>query len=238
AAVGARATVGLGRPGDLDLDTAAARLSALLTDEPERRRMASRAAALVDGLGAWRLVASWSALLDRPVHARRADEGTLTLRPAERSDAPLLLAWRNDPQARHWSRTSNPVDPDQHARWLTDSLSRSDRVLLVATDAAGPVGTVRWDRADHLDPSISHDRPDEWEVSITLAPDRRGAGLALDVLRAGEEHLAARHPVTAYLAVVHDDNRASRRLFARAGYLPDRPADADGFARLVAFARG
>jgi len=29
-----------------------------------------------------------------------------------------------------------------------------------------------------------------------------------------------------------------KRLFARAGYLPDRPADADGFARLVAFARG
>ena len=238
AAVGARATVGLGHAGELDPDATANVLSALLTDEPERRRMASRAAALVDGLGAWRLVSSWSALLDRPVHARRADEGTLTLRPAERSDAPLLLAWRNDPQARRWSRASDPVDPEHHERWLTDSLSRSDRVLLVATDAAGPVGTVRWDRADHLDPSISHDRPDEWEVSITLAPNRRGAGLALDVLRAGEEYLAARHPVTAYLALVHDDNRASRRLFARAGYLPDRPADVDGFARLVAFARG
>ena len=43
----------------------------------------------------------------------------------------------------------------------------------------------------------------------------------------------AHHRVDAYLAVVHVDNVASRRLFVNGGYAPDLPADADGFERWV-----
>ena len=41
--------------------------------------------------------------------------------------------------------------------------------------------------------------------------------------------------VAAYLAAVHTTNAASRRLFLGSGYLPDRPADSDGFERFVKF---
>lgn len=95
-------------------------------------------------------------------------------------------------------------------------------MVLIGEDRHGPVGTVRWDRADAA-----------WEVSITVAPERRGEGLAGPLLRAGEDALRARTgagtPVT---AVVHTGNDASARLFARAGYDDPTGPDADGFRTL------
>ena len=70
--------------------------------------------------------------------------------------------------------------------------------------------------------------------SITVAPKRRGERLARPLLAAGEQALLARTigPVEA-VAAIRTDNAASRRLFARAGYLRETdPAD-DGFAHYV-----
>lgn len=75
-------------------------------------------------------------------------------------------------------------------------------------------------------------------MSITVAPERRGQGLAARLLAAGEVALLGERAEapTVLLAAVHRDNEASRRLFRRSGYLPDSPPDADGFARLVKLA--
>ncbi len=94
----------------------------------------------------------------------------------------------------------------------------------MATDDDGDVGTVRWDRLD----------AGEWEVSITVAPERRGRSLAGALLRAGQDWLADHDPTThTMLAAVRADNEPSLRLFQAAGYLPDLPPDDDGFLRLV-----
>lgn len=102
-------------------------------------------------------------------------------------------------------------------------MTASSRIILIGKDDDGPVGTVRWDH-----------EPSGWEVSITVAPARRGSGLAAPLLRAGEcflrESLGAGTPV---IAVVHADNTASARLFARAGYADDGTGpDDDGFRTL------
>jgi GNAT superfamily N-acetyltransferase len=127
----------------------------------------------------------------------------------------------------------------EHLAWLESSLTRQDRMLLVVedpADAAGPVGTVRWD----LKPEMEAGR--QWEVSITVAPDRRGRSLARPLLRAAEVALSevARSrgtDVTAYLAVVHVDNHASVRLFETSAYVPDLPPDPRGFMRFRKSAR-
>jgi GNAT superfamily N-acetyltransferase len=108
-------------------------------------------------------------------------------------------------------------------------------VLLMAEDAVGAVGavgTVRWDLVTGS----------EWEVSITVAPQRRGQSLARSLLRAGEVALSERArsrgaDVSAYLAVVHLDNAGSVRLFETSGYVPDLPPDPRGFMRYRKVAR-
>ncbi len=94
----------------------------------------------------------------------------------------------------------------------------------MAQDDAGDVGTVRWDRVGD----------GEWEVSLTVAPERRARGLAASLLRAGEDWLAEHEPAAhTMLAAVHGDNTASQRLFDAAGYLPERTPDPDGFLGLI-----
>jgi RimJ/RimL family protein N-acetyltransferase len=137
-------------------------------------------------------------------------------------DARTLWMWRNDPVTRASSRTSDEVPWESHVAWLEAALARTDRVILLVRDGSGDdVGTVRWDEQI----------PGQWEVSITVAVERRGQSLARPLLACGEEHLRRTRNVTAYLAVVHQDNEPSRRLFTGSDYLPDLPADAGGFMR-------
>lgn len=226
------AAVGL---GDLDDAGAVAALRRLLTDASLRASLARTGPAVVDGLGAWRVVRTWEQLVAgraAPVAARRP-RGGVRARSAAQDDAALLLRWRNDAGTRAASRRSDPVDPHAHADWLRSSLGREDRLLLVAEDGAGPVGTVRWDRAAAGD-GVGADVGAEWEVSITVAPERRGEGLAADLLAAGEAWLRRTVPDAAtLLAVVHRDNAASQRLFTASGWTPDLPADEDGFVRFL-----
>jgi RimJ/RimL family protein N-acetyltransferase len=121
----------------------------------------------------------------------------------------VLLRWRNDPDVRAVSRTSGLTSWTDHQRWFASALESPDRVLLVAESAGRRVGTARFDRHS----------PKEWEVSITLAPEQRGRGLAGKVLAAAEtafrEHV---DPSANLTAAILPANEASRRLFERAGY--------------------
>jgi len=261
--VAAGAALGLGGPelGEAELggpelqrdERAVGLLRRALTDSRMRADLAQTGRDVVDGLGAWRVVRTWEQALRlgstaRPastvhpsstVHASptgNESPAPLTARPAGMQDARRFWEWRNDPETRASSRSSAEIAWDDHVRWLTASLARSDRVLLLAEDPVGPVGTVRWDRQGE----------GEWEVSITVAPQRRGQSLARPLLRAGELALSkaalsegtapsgtgsSGTEVTAYLAVVHVDNAASVRLFESSAYVPDLPSDPRGFMR-------
>jgi spore coat polysaccharide biosynthesis predicted glycosyltransferase SpsG/ribosomal protein S18 acetylase RimI-like enzyme len=172
-----------------------------LLASPERRReLADAGRALVDGLGADRVLDAWWAASGRPV---------LAARPAGGTDAGMLLAWRNDPATRASSRSQDAVPPEVHLRWLDAVLADRDRLLLVVERTGRAVGTVRFDRLDDS----------RWEVSITLAPDARGRGLAADVLATAERAwraVAGHRP--SVLAYVRPGNTASARLFEGAGY--------------------
>lgn len=137
--------------------------------------------------------------------------GEPSVRPATEADSALLLAWRNDPETRARSRTTDPVAPGDHQAWLDRSLHNPDRRLLIAEQQHEPVGTVRFDRDGR-----------HWEVSITVAPEARGRRLAVPILLAAERVL---EPHATVRACVHRDNAASLSLFRRAGYQEEEATD-------------
>jgi spore coat polysaccharide biosynthesis predicted glycosyltransferase SpsG/ribosomal protein S18 acetylase RimI-like enzyme len=258
--VEAGAAVGLGGPDLGSDDGVADLLKAALTDSRRRLALVLAGRQVVDGLGAWRVVRAWEMAHRQGSRRERslgsgsalgpgasdadasdADASALVLRPATVQDARQLWLWRNDPVTRAGSRLSTEVSWEDHLGWLTASFSRRDRILLMAEDAVGAVGTVRWDLVTASEGERAGDHR-EWEVSITVAPQRRGQSLARPLLRAGEVVLSERmrslgSGVTAYLAVVHLDNAGSVRLFETSGYGPDLPPDPRGFMRYRKVAR-
>lgn len=218
------AAIGL-TSGPGSLDDVAARIAATVHSRDSLRRLSKAALGLIDSQGASRVVRSWESLLFCRPSRRRANP--VTLRLAEWTDSDLLLGWRNDETSRRFSRHDDPVDKSGHEQWLESVLADPRRQLLVAEADGLALGVVRWDE------EVPTHWEGRWEVSITLAPEHRGRGLAVPMLVAAEEWLTARvvgpHRL---LASINVANVASTRLFARAGYLPDLEPDDQGFFRL------
>lgn len=130
------------------------------------------------------------------------------VRAAHRGDDAMVWRWRNDPATRAASFDDAEVRWHEHQRWFADALGRLDRHLLIVLDAGTPVGVVRYDREDD----------GWWQVSINLAPDARGRGIAAAALEEGLRWLVERERVTGVRALARPDNEASLRLFVRAGF--------------------
>ena len=65
------------------------------------------------------------------------------------------------------------------------------------------------------------DRPEGAEISVAIAPGRRGRGIGSRVIaEASELYLSSRPDVPRVLAEVREHNRASAAAFERAGYVP------------------
>ena len=184
------------------------------------------AMAKVDGRGAERIVEAWAETFDERLAATVKGEAgagvALRVRDASMDDCLPLLRWRNDPATRAVSRTTEAIGLDAHAPWLERTLAREDRELFIAQTSNGPVGMVRFD----ADGSA-------WEVSINLAPETRGRGLARKVLSEAEALFFRRHPGSSVLAYVRADNAPSIRLFDRAGYEPWPDRNEPEFAAFV-----
>ena len=144
---------------------------------------------------------------------------TVVLRPVTPDDEGLLLEWANDPGTRAASRVHEPIRAADHHGWLERRLATpADARLWIGESDGVPVGVVRFERRS----------PTSVEISITVAPDTRGRGLARPLLDAGlAAARAAFGPVT-ILADVLTGNDASVRLFTGAGFVPVAGAPDDG----------
>lgn len=172
-------------------------ISALCAAPKDVRTMSERAASLVDGFGAVRVVRTLCT--PRPY---------VDVRKATMDDAPLLHRWRNDPTVRALSMTSEAIAYDDHCRWLQQALHESDHIVLMAMSGQHPVGSLRY-----------RIEPGKATVSIVVAPEMRGEGVGGEILRAGEAYLKdeCSGPLKV-VAVVKPDNQASMRLFAGSGF--------------------
>lgn len=139
------------------------------------------------------------------------------LRRATMSDAPMLLAWRNDALTRAMSLSTAEVTPEEHAQWLSKSIDMPGRALRVAVLDDMPIGQVRLDRAS----------AGAFVLSITVAPEQRGRGLATAILAAAENE-ARELGATLLVAQIRPENHASIRTFKSAGFYGFVESSANG----------
>ena len=132
----------------------------------------------------------------------------MRVRPARLEDAERLLTWRNDPETRRASFSTEAIARPDHLAWLARRLADPGVALLVGEEPDGvPVGQVRLDRAG-----------DAALVSIVVAPEARGRGVGARLLGAAVRDRPLPVPVRALRAEVRPDNPASLRIFAHAGF--------------------
>ena len=133
----------------------------------------------------------------------------IILRRATANDECSIFEWRNAAETRRYAFNPDVVAWKDHVRWFRDSLARTDRHLLIGELDNQPIGVLRYDVVNEVA-----------EVSIYLVPGCGGRGLGTALLKEGTAW-AARHlpQVTTLSARILPDNIASRKSFAKAGYV-------------------
>ena len=145
----------------------------------------------------------------------------IELRAAVDSDSGRLLAWRNDPDTRRWSRSQDEVSAQEHRAWLERVLADPSVLQWIAEADGVPVGQVR----------LTREPPDAAELHVTVAPEARRRGLGSELIIEAAARGLADATVYRLIAHVKSDNEPSRRAFARAGFELEGRDDA-GLLRL------
>lgn len=136
----------------------------------------------------------------------------MTARPATLADNAWLLRLRNDPATVAASRVQSPVSLVDHEHWLMAMARNPARALMVVTRRRRRLGTYRLDGLGSA----------AVELSLTVAPEWRGRGLAREVIALAVRH-ARRHGYAgaALIAQVRVENRSSLIAFLHNGFVPD-----------------
>lgn len=195
----------LGGQMALTPEAIAAALKNLVRDLTKRQTMTRTGAALCDGLGARRLL-----LCLAPERTR--DDRPIYLRPATMTDAAIMMEWQSHPDTRRFARTVEIPEHDQHEQWMQDKLADPDCLFNVILHEDRPAGVIRLDRK--MGSAIPF-----YEVSILVAPEAKGLGLASGALALGRRLV----PEERLVADVLPSNTASLALFKKVGFQDAEP---------------
>lgn len=153
--------------------------------------------AICDGLGAYR-----SALA---IHQQLLGSSpNVQLRRATKADARLVYEWQQHPETRRYALNSETPSWTEHSAWFTKKLEKFHDYFYIAEQSNKAVGVVRLDRQTSF----------QYLISIYVAPSHYGQGIGSQMLTA----INMIHPHIFIEAVVLEDNKASQRLFEKAGY--------------------
>ena len=130
------------------------------------------------------------------------------VRLADEQDAHLLWTWANDAVTRAASFSTEPIPWSDHVAWLENALSDPHTTIYIVVANGANLGQIRF--------APSEDKAAE--VSIALAPEWRGKGLATPSLRRACGTYAAATGCTEFVAFARRENERSIRAFTRAGF--------------------
>jgi UDP-2,4-diacetamido-2,4,6-trideoxy-beta-L-altropyranose hydrolase len=130
----------------------------------------------------------------------------LRLRKATSSDAELLYQCNNDPSTRAASRSTKPITPYEHQRWLSARLNDPGCTLYLIELEGASVGNIRLQRSE----------ANAAELSIALLPEARAKNIGAEAIRLVCQRLP--EGITQVDAWIWEKNTASLRCFARCGF--------------------
>lgn len=194
----------LGEVAELSADIVAESLARELSGKGLHAEAWRRASQICDGLGTSR------ALLSLLPDGRSRDGDSVRLRLAREDDEQGLLSWQQQPGVRRYARDPRPPTAHEHHQWLQQRLSSSHCRLMIVECGGDAAGMLRLDLIEDAA------RRDSYEVSILIAPEQQGRGLALAALGLVRVWL----PDAELVAETLPGNVASQRLFEAAGYVP------------------
>jgi RimJ/RimL family protein N-acetyltransferase len=137
-----------------------------------------------------------------------AVENLIALRPATLGDAETVFSWRNDPFIVARGSSQKTVTWEEHMRWFEETLSGSQRKMLIVLVDGEPRGQVRFDRVDG----------ETCAISAYLLQQFTGRGLGVEAIRRGCEMLFGDWQVAKIVACVREDNPEGRAGFRKAGF--------------------
>ena len=97
----------------------------------------------------------------------------IVLRKAELNDSKQIFCWRNDPLTRKNSLDNNIVSLSVHNTWFNRVVNSPEHLILIGSINDHKIGMIRYDK---LSENVH-------EISINLAPDSRGHGLGVILLK-------------------------------------------------------
>jgi UDP-2,4-diacetamido-2,4,6-trideoxy-beta-L-altropyranose hydrolase len=133
----------------------------------------------------------------------------LRLRPPCEGDSRLIWTWRNDPVSRDNFRNEDPISWQAHEAWFHAALADPNKIIFIGQIDNIPIGIIRFDLIDGP----------VFDVSINLAPERRGKGVGAQLLAAACETIEREGRAVPLQAVVRLGNIASRRVFQQCGFV-------------------
>ena len=191
----AGAALSLGRSDGLSEKHLAKEIAGVLESSRLLTRLSEEGPGIVDGYG-----------VNRVVEAMQPTD--IMLRTIQPSDCRLLWEWANDPVARKVSFSSAPISFGDHRSWFSDRMADQKCVLYMAENQnCIPVGQARFEILDG-----------KANISVTLAPQFRNAGLGSEFIRQASKACLAGEKVKSVQALVKQENLVSIRAFEKAGY--------------------
>jgi len=187
--------VNLGWHQKVTTDKIVSTLQAMKMDKKARKEMSALGLKLVDGAGGARVVKS-------------IIKKELTLRPAQEQDCELIWKWANDSSARSVSFSSKSISWNEHIEWFKSKLNNPRCFIYVAINRNEiPVGQVRVE-----------EKVNEAVISVSVDKKFRGNGYGSIIIDLASQEFFQVSDARVIHAYVKQDNEASTRVFAKAGF--------------------
>lgn len=151
------------------------------------------------------------------------------LRKATEEDSEFLYHLRNEETVRHFSLNPDPIIWETHRTWFEKKLASPDSVIFVVEKNGTAIAQTRFDLVDAV----------HADINIAVVSEFRGKGYGTEIIKKTTVLFLTEHPAVSLVrAYINLGNEASRKSFAKAGYVLQGESNHGGLRRtLLVFSR-